>query len=326
DQQRSGWLAGNRLLVASRALLILALVGAGILVGWALGSDEDLVEAEPAPPKVSSTTSAAPTGPVMPDVRGLATDDARQVIADVGVDAADVTVTNAAAAGESGLVIAQTPVYGYPIDGPITIAVSSPAEVPKFAGRAAEEVLDELDELGARVETTTVYLPDVPVGQIAAIEPAPGNPLPETVSVTISAEPDELPMTEVSAVESSCFTDDDSLNGTTFADLLVCETDRDVAEQTWLIRRAGSRLTAVVGIPDSQDPDSPAMTVEVVGDGRVLTSLTAAYGTTQPLDVDVSGVLRLTIRYRSTTQDYGYVGLGQLTLLGDADALAGLTS
>jgi hypothetical protein len=320
-----GWLTRNRLLVASRVLLVLGLLGGGILIGWAMGSDEDLVKAEAAPPTPATSASAQPTGPVMPDVRGLDAADAQQVLADVGVAAQDVSLTDAPAAGESGLVIAQTPVYGYAIDGPVTLSVSTPAVVPKFKGRPADEVLDELDELGAQVDTTSRFLPDVPVGEIASIDPPPGSPLPETVSVTISAEPDELALVEVSPVDDTCFTDQDSINGTSYDDLLVCSTDSSAADQAWLIGRAGARLTGVVGVPDSSDPSS-SMTVQIIGDGQVLASFTATYGSEQPLDVDVTGVLRLTIRYGSTTNDYGDVGLGHLTLLGDADLLAALTS
>lgn len=320
-----GWLTRNRLLVASRVLLVLGLLGGGILIGWAMGSDEDLVKAEAAPPTPTTSASAEASGPVMPDVRGLDAADAQQVLADVGIAAEQVSLTDAPAAGESGLVIEQAPVYGYAIDGPVTLSVSTPAVVPKFKGRPADEVLDELDELGAQVNTTSTFLPGVPVGEIASIDPPPGSSLPETVSVTISAEPDELPLVEVSAVDDTCFTSEDSINGTTYDDLLVCSTDRSAADQAWLIARAGARLTGVVGVPDSSDPSS-SMAVQVIGDGQVLASFTATYGSAQPLDVDVSGVLRLTIRYQSTTNDYGDVGLGHLTLLGDADLLAALTS
>jgi len=320
------WWRDRRLLWASRAFLVLALLGTGVLVGWAFGSDESLVEAEPAPASVSSgaePSEGAVEGPTMPDVRGLAAADARQVLADVGVAASSVSLTDQPAAGESGIVLSQDPVYGYPVGDAVTLAISSTAKVPEFQGRAAEEVLADLDALGAEVETRSVLVPGVPVGQVASITPPPGTVLPVAVTVVISAEPDELNLTDVVPVDDTCYSDEDSIAGSTFNNLLACSAYEEPEKQSWVVKRAGTRLSGVVGILDSGDPAEQAV-VEVIGDGAVLKTVTARYGESTRLDVDVTGVLRLTIRYRSLSEDGATVGLGRLVLLGDAAALATL--
>lgn len=256
----------------------------------------------------------------MPDLRGLAANDARQILADVGVSAKDVLVTDQPAAGEAGLVLGQQPVYGYPVEGTVTLSVSTPAEVPEFAGRAATDVLSDLDELGAEVEIISRYVPGVEVGQVATITPRPGTLLPVAVTVVVAAEPEEVDLAALSAVDDNCYTQSDSLNGTQFANLLTCSSDRTAYEQSWIIKRAASRVSGVLGIPDSSEPRE-TMQLEILVDDVVVASYTAEYGATSRFDVDVTGALRLTLRFRSLTNDYATLGIGHLRLLGDAQLL-----
>jgi hypothetical protein len=319
-----GLFGGRRLVWISRGFLVLALLGTGVLVGWAMGSDESLVEAE-SPAAVADDVGDESTSdldaPTMPDVRGLSALDARQILADVGIAASVVSTTDQPAAGESGIVLSQDPVYGYPVDANITLAVSTPAKVPEFEGRSADDVLADLDELGAEVETQSVYVPEVPVGQVASIEPEPGTLLPVAVTVVIAAEPDELLLSDVVAVEDNCYSGDtDSIAGTTFNNLISCSAYEESETSSWVIKRAAYRLTGTVGILDSGEP-TERVQVEVIGDGRVLQTVPVAYGESVRINADISGVLRLSLRYRSLTKDYGTVGFGRLTLLGDAALL-----
>ena len=57
----------------------------------------------------------------------------------------------------------------------VTLSISRPAEVPRFQGREATEVLAELDQLGAETHTVSRYVPGVPVGDVASISPDPGS-------------------------------------------------------------------------------------------------------------------------------------------------------
>jgi hypothetical protein len=168
-----------------------------------------------------------------------------------------------------------------------------------------------------------VLVPGVPVGQVASITPPPGTVLPVAVTVVISAEPDELNLTDVVPVDDTCYSDEDSIAGSTFNNLLACSAYEEPEKQSWVVKRAGTRVTGVVGILDSGDPAEQAV-VEVIGDGAVLKTVTARYGESTRLDVDVTGVLRLTIRYRSLSEDGATVGLGRLVLLGEAAVLATL--
>jgi hypothetical protein len=321
-----GWLRSRRARILSRICFALALVGTGIIVGWFAGSDRSVVEAEPTTTGLPGPATPAPADPEttsMPDVRGLATNDARQVLIDVGVQAGAVEVVDQPAAGEQGIVLSQEPVYGYPVSGTVTLSVSTPARVPRIAGRDATDVLADLDELGAEVTTVSRYVPGVAPGKVAAIDPAVGTLLPVAVKVTVAAQADEVFLNRIEAVEDNCWTAEDSLNGVSYPEMFTCETDRSPLVQSWVVKRAAQRLRGVIGIPDSGSTGD-RMTLEVLGDGALLTTVEASYGSTTPIDLDIAGVLRLTLRVRSATTDYGTIGLARLALIGDQAQLARL--
>ena len=150
--------------------------------------------------------------------------------------------------------------------------------------------------------------------------------LPVAVTVVIAAEPEQINLADVEAVEDSCYTDTDSMNGKQFAELLTCETDRFRVNQTWIVKRAADTLTGRLGIPDTLGSGSnQSVQVEIIADGTVLETLTASYGLpTVPIDVDITGALRLTFRVRSLTRDYSTAGLAKLRVSGDAKKLSTL--
>lgn len=315
------WLGARQFRILSIAFLALALVGTGFLLGWGVGSDRSLIETKP-----DERIAEEPAGDQdateisMPDVRGLATADARQVLADAGVSARTIHLQEQPAAGEPGIVIAQDPVYGEVVADEVVLTGSTIARVPSINGREATEVLDELEEFGAEVETVSEFVPGAVVGSVVEIEPAPGEVLDGSVRLVIAAEPGEVKLATVDSQDGYCYTDEDSMNGRDFAELLVCEAYDDAESDAWVIDRAATSLTAIIGVPDSGEP-SESIHLDVVGDGTVLASYDVSYGATRRIEVDLTGVLRLTFRYRSNTRDYGYLGIGAATLLGDQRGL-----
>ena len=314
---------GRHALWLARTALAVTLVGTGFTGGWFAGSERSLVEAEASRKDTPDRTFVSSDVASMPDLRGLGLRDAQQILADLGIAASEVSTVDQPAAGPSGLVVGQSPVFGYSVEGLVTLNISRPAKVPEFVGRSATDVLADLDELGAETETVTQYVPGVPPGSVASISPAPGTPLPVAVRVVIAAEPESRPLVEVAAVEDNCSIDDDSLDGQTYRELLVCETDRYPINQTWVIKKAATTLAGIVGVPDTTEPGS-AVEVQLLADGTLRRTLTVGYGQTVPFRIDVTGVLRLTLRVRSQTRDYSTAGFAHLRLLGDATALDSL--
>lgn len=317
------WLRGRRLRIAAHALLLLGLLGAGVTIGWLVGADQSLVEADAARPATPAVQrgDAVPVGSTsMPDLRGLTVAQAQQVLADLGIAPGEVSLVDQRAAGEPGIVLTQVPVYGYPVEDGVELSIARPAEVPAFRGRDVVAVLADLDELGAAVETVSRYVAGAVEGSVVEIDPAPGAALPDEVTVVVAAAAGEVALADFPAVDDSCYTTEESMNGDPYAVLLTCEADRSAVTHSWVVGRAGSRLTGVLGVPDSEDPGT-TMQLEVLGDGRQLAVFEAAYGTTQRVEVDVTGVLRLTLRYRAPGADYGVLGLGRLRLEGDETVL-----
>ncbi|MGD9959427.1 PASTA domain-containing protein [Nocardioides sp.] len=299
----------------------MTLVGIGLIIGWLLASERSSVEETASRPAPSGPTSTiSPGAQVMPDLRGLGVGDARQILADLGVPPGAVTLRDQPAAGESGVILAQDPVYGYALGSRIVLSASRPAKVPAFKGRDATAVLADLDELGAATRTISRYTPGVPVGNVASISPEPGTLLPVDVTVVVSAEPDSVNLAELVAAEDNCYTDTDSLNGKQYDELLTCETDRYPLNQTWVVKRAADRVSGVLGVPDSGEPKE-AVELRIIADGEVLTTLTTEYGSVVPFDVSIAGKLRLTFQVRSQTREYSTAGLARLKLLGDAKLL-----
>ena len=78
----------------------IALLGGGVVLGWSLGANRDAALPVPS----SSATfvevpAALPPGAVMPDLRGLESQAALQILSDLGAPAAQVKVTRHADTG-----------------------------------------------------------------------------------------------------------------------------------------------------------------------------------------------------------------------------------
>jgi serine/threonine-protein kinase len=79
-------------------------------------------------------------------------------------------------------------------------------------------------------------------------------------------------------------------------------------------------LVATAGIDDNAGDAATKTQLEIFGDGRKLDSTLLEYGKPTPLDVDLSGVLRLKIQWTRTAgscqERNSYLTLGEAKLLG----------
>lgn len=309
------------------ALLTLGVFAGGGVVGWWIASDRatELPEytraenaAEPAAnAEVDEESSAAPEV-TMPDLRGIPLTDARQVLADVGVAPDLIAVDNAPAAGPEGVVVAQDPVFGYDAVDGATLQVSVGTGVPDVVGQTAEEAVAQLQQLGAQVELAQRYEADAVAGAPIDVEPAPGTRLPEVVSLVIATAPAEVTLNELNAVDGFCYRRTRAIEGIDYEGSVTCRSraGRD-REYAWLLDRAVSDVSGVLGIPDTADTTTTA-TVEILADGISVRSYDLRYGEAQEFELDASGVLRLTLIITNTGGPRrGQVLLGAVTLSGD---------
>jgi len=120
------------------------------------------------------------------------------------------------------------------------------------------------------------------------------------------------------------------MNGTDYGDLFTCDAEQDLETQEWVVKRAATRLTGDLGIPDTAGAAGQSVQVNIVGDGTTLGTFTAAYGQVSPVDLDLTGVLRLTISYKALSGfdpdsfESVVLGMGNMVLDGDTASLATL--
>lgn len=298
---RRGWFRRYRV----RALLVGALI-LGVFVGgagtgwWAADRFSPRTS-----PDVTITAAPAADGPAesatMPDVRGLTTSDARQVLADVGFAQVTVAVRERPWVGTPGNVVAQEPPGGQPVPAEITLFVAAPAVVPEVVGGDVTEATRALQSLGADVVVNRVYRAGKPSDEVIQVSPAAGSPVPAKVVLTATTPPAELALTELRPVQSRCRTDSDvPVNGTVVTAAVTCRPrGGDFVGASYLLGRRTAQLTAVLGQADTAEPGSTVL-LEIVGDGKVLASVKVPYANSQQVTVATAGVVRLELRAKLT--------------------------
>ncbi|WP_176921546.1 PASTA domain-containing protein [Pseudonocardia oroxyli] len=273
-------------------MLVLGLAASfagGAVVGWREALRTDSGRAPETVTVAVGSAAAVGGAAVVPDVRGLSRAAAEQALADAGVPLVAVDLAEVPSALLPGTVLRQDPPGGAPFGGTVAVDVAAPGVMPQVGGRLLTEVRAELEQLGAEVLVDFDYADGAPAGTVLAAEPATGLPLTPQVRLRAAQAPASVFLSELVALTGGGSGGKTSLNGSDY--------DQSVqvgSKAEFLLDRGVQRLTATVGIPDRANADSAA-TVVVSGDRRELRRVTVGYGRPQPLDVDLTGVLRLTI-------------------------------
>ena len=290
------------------ALASLSLVGVGIVVGWfALGTHSGTSRDEPEIVEVPvAEYLAADSGSeaVMPDVRGLAEEDARVVLADAGISGEIVSVEDQPSAGPVGIVVSQEPAFGSDQIEAVVLAVSVEVAVPDVTGQTGTEAQAALAALGTRVVVDRRYVTGTDPGLAIATEPEAGSSLPESVTLLVSEAPGSVYLDQLDTTDDSpsCYSDEAVVNGQQYANSLECSAEGELQEYVWLLGRQVERFEGLIGVPDDGDQNAQ-VDVTVLADGAPVAQGTATFG--QPLEVEtsVSGAIQLQIRMRATSVD-----------------------
>jgi hypothetical protein len=316
----------RRFAVAGLVLIAVGLLVGGFVVGWvthaALGSSDGdtTVEVVQAPDDADALDTA------LPDVRGLAVVDARQAIADVGLEATSIKAVDAPSALAEGTVVGQDPIGGTTGAGAVTLFVAVPGKVPDLVGKPSDEADRALTELGVRIERKQVYDPGVDEGTVTKLDPPAGKALPLVVTVTVAGPASSLYLAELQSLEGGCSAQETSIDGQDYLHALTCSPYYGGEPQvtTYLLDRRTSSIEGVIGVTDQSDPGYGAA-ASIVGDGKTLWSGTLRYGTGTPFTAKTSGVLRLEIRYRATSEEAsGSFALGDARAVGSPDDITAL--
>lgn len=324
-RRRPPWIA----FTIAGALLVAGLVSGATVAGWAAANTLVVASSSSQDPEV--VTIALPDYDAdvtsrMPDLRGLARDAALQVIADAGIPAGIVEVIERPAAGPVGLVVQQTPVFGSANPGTIVLVVSLPAEIPDGIGADAVATIARLQELGARVTQQRDYVPGAVVGTITAIDPAPGSPVPDAVTVTIADSPSTLPFGEVDTASGSAGSDDDVLvGGMLYSAATVLSSSTAGQTTAWNLGAHVVSVDGAIGVPDSAD-DETRLRVSVHADGRAVAEYVLGRASAEAFSWDVRGVTTLTITVVDESRSREGAYLLDTNVLGTYDQLGELTT
>lgn len=168
----------------------------------------------------------------------------------------------------------------------LTTGIGDPAEV-------------DLDVTGVQRVRFVAYADDGPYARVALgsprlytadtvdVYPAP-DPLTPTVDTVFLDERERVQSGGICSSAAGAY----SIGGQTFPRSRVARVCFDSGFEVYEIGRDFERFRTTVGIEDIERDDSFA-TVRIVGDGQLLATVQTAIGQTAPVDVDVTGVLRL---------------------------------
>lgn len=313
-------------------ILVASLFGGSLLLGavvFGWGAANSLSIASQNRPLAESTLISMPDysfsdSAQMPDVRGLAENDAKQALVDAGVPVSIVSVEQRPAAGEPGRVIQQTPVFGVINPSNVTIVVSIGAFVPELLGTSAEEAISELRGLGARVQQVKAYVPGANIGTVTEVQPAAGDALTEIVTVVIADNPSSKPLQEFPRLQGSASSSEDVMHlGKRYATMLSFSASNNRAsDYSWTLGARAVRVTGQLALAEDVAAGSSASLV-VIGDGNELARLSLSSTSPVPLDINVVGVDALTFRFVGATSTYYSVEslLLDSKVLGSFDAM-----
>lgn len=258
----------------------------------------------------------------MPSLLGLNRDVAQTVLGDSGLGGVKTEFSEREAAGPVGLILAQDPSVATRDVKQIALTVSIPALMPPVTGRGLKEGRDSLEQLGAVVEVERRIDPAVPRGQIVETIPPAGQVMPTVVRIVVSDPGDALSLATVNSVDSRSCSDISNVTvaGKSVGDGIECDTGEKVAFAEYATTGNAAALETTVGTNDRGGTGGAR--VRILGDGRELAAVDVGLGNSQPIRVDLRGVLRL--RVEATTgnvDDAPSVVLGDARLLGSQDGL-----
>lgn len=298
DLRSPRWAVARRFATAVGVVLlaVVGVFGGGVAAGWELSAHRDLSQPEPKVRTVAVPPYAAAGDVFMPDVRGMDLAEARTALADAGIPEAAVEVTEQPWAGAEGFVIDQSPQFGAQKPAKITLGVSAPSRIPAVIGRPQSQVLSALEGLGARVVLARRFKPGLAAGTVLAVKPPAGSAVPEEVTLTVAEAAGAVYLDLLPSVEGSCSRGTAMVNGTEHQHALQCRAGLDnPTEVAYVLNRAASTVTGVVGVPDDGRPTARVV-VEVLADGLSVARVSAGYGKPAVLKATVDRALRLTIR------------------------------
>lgn len=321
-----------------RVLAATALLGAmflaGIAAGWQLFDERvgrqdraDVADVEVVEIRVPTLLGDASVT-VMPDVRGLTEEVALEILADTVLGGEPPVRREQPWAGPPGIVVEQRPAFGVREPVGVELTLSIPATVPEAVGRGVQEVVEELEAVGATVEVERRFEPGVDADQVLEIEPDSGSPVPAMVRVVASEPAGSISLAAQPLVEGRCTRTERTVDAVEYGDALACSAGRAPEQWAWLLSRVVDRVEGTVGLPDDGPTDADVRLV-FLADGAPVQEVVLTYGSAVEVSVPTADALRLDLQAvladgeDADLRSAEFV-LADLRLTGSADSLARL--
>ncbi|WP_225943805.1 protein kinase domain-containing protein [Actinophytocola algeriensis] len=195
---------------------------------------------------------------------------------------------------------------------------------PDLVGMTIAEAQDQLPST-VDVEIVDSIQQGAEAGTVVEQVPAAGEDLDGRITLTVARDAMQVYLDELLPVSGNWYGDGtgaSSLAGKTYLHSLNAEVDGcgSSGEVEYNLAKGFRQLTATTALDDTSEHAEAAVQLEIFADNRPVFSETVVLGTPIPIDLDLSGVLRLKIQW-STVQDVGcwdtgIIVLGEPTLFG----------
>jgi serine/threonine-protein kinase len=204
-----------------------------------------------------------------------------------------------------------------------TTTVTKPATMPDFVGKTLTAAQDSLPTT-VKVNTVDQVNATAADGTVIAQDPKAGDPLGDAITLTVARQAvvaylDSLRVATGGWSESGRSA---TIAGTGYLHAVGENVDARTSPSSveYNISKGFRRLTATAGIDDNSGDSTLKMQLEIFGDGRELFNKPIPFGAQVPVDIDISGVLRLKIQYEAVSGRSccaaNYLVLGTAELLG----------
>jgi hypothetical protein len=206
---------------------------------------------------------------------------------------------------------------------PTTTESAAPTVAPNLVGKKLAEAQD-MFPANYDIQIVNSVEQTAQPGTVIAQDPEPGVTLDGHIQLTVAQDPVEVYLDELKPVSSNTFTEGSpgSVAGKTYPHTLRSAIScYQTSPVEYNISKGFRQLNLTAGIDDDSTDSSMRIQLEIFGDGRKLASPVLEFGKAAPVDIDVSGVLRLKFSWEviggensSCTSDY--IDFGSAKLLG----------
>jgi serine/threonine-protein kinase len=250
---------------------------------------------------------------------------AAAVLAAAGTITALSVGSSPAAPAAPPVAAATTPATATSSEAATPTTFAAPAVAPDLVGKKLSEAQDALGN-GIRIETVDSIEQTAAPGTVIAQDPKAGAALNGHIKLTIAQSAVEVYLADLRPVNGNSWSNDNrpgniagkSYLHTVSKDVSACS---DTGAIEYNVSKGYRRFVSSAGMDDNSGDAGLKVQFEVFGDGRKLKSVTLELGKAAPIDVDVSGVLRLRLSWQVVNPDCRNTVGGDVFDLGEAKLL-----